>query len=438
MQDAQALVNQHFLRHLVTLPESEEVNASEDVFSDSGVKLISKGSRISQSMHERIVTHKLRKPLESSIQVGAPLRNKTLLDTLEVVLDASPALVQWISAKSSREGIRSQIKRVAVGEQLGSLLKLQHTRMSGTLHHAMLVLLLSIGMIKRLGMASDSLIDNMMVASLCHDIGDLYIDPNLYAERTSPLTPQEWRQMAAHPAVGHSVLKGLGGITPVVLDLVLEHHERLDGCGYPRGLRTEKVGREGHILAVAEMLSRFVGDCSEPFAQAEIALKIMPGEFRSEVVGAVAACREELRKAKLDLGVEPAPIKGPKADPERMAGLFMRIALSCDAIENLREPVQSADAGSQKLYGEIKNRFERITRAISSTGLDSAQMELASADPNDPEVAQIQLEFAVAVSEVSWRMQELSRFIVLQTAALPEAARMPWTNFADALVGARM
>lgn len=413
MQDPSVSVNTHFLQHLLKLAEEEEVKATEDVFSISGLKLIGKGTRISENLYDRIVSHKLMKPLEGSIRVGEPVTAHALSATAEMLLDSSPSLARLLSRGAAQTGTLDIVGRANFGEQAGSLLKVHESQLPQSLNHGVLVGLLSMGMMRRLRPGDAAALDNLIVASVFHDIGELYIDPALHTGRTSPLSPEEWRQMAAHPAIGHAVLKNMDCIAPVVAELVLEHHERLDGGGYPQGRDRSRISEAGHVLAVAEALSQFVNKHAEPFAYAEIALKIIPGEFSTAIIDVVAACREELRAAHILQSEINAQAGKSTADFQpSMSGLFMKIGKVGELIDSLgRAPCSPA---MRQILDDCQQRFERIARAISSTGLDIALQGGELGEEGSEEMNQIRLEFDATLSEVRWRLIELSRRMVLQ------------------------
>jgi hypothetical protein len=422
MQDTSASVNAHFLQHLLKLASEEEVNATEDVYSVNGIKLIGKGTRINEGLYDRIVTHKLMKPLEGSIRVGEPVTPHALTATAEMLLDSSPSLARLLSRGAPQDGALGVVRRASFGEQAGSLLKVHQVRLPQSLNHGVLVGLLSMGMMKRLRPGDAAALDDLIVASIFHDIGELYIDPALHVSRTTPLTPEEWRQMAAHPTIGHAVLKNMGCLAPAVARLVLEHHERLDGGGYPQGLGHNRISEGGHVLAVAEALSQFVGRHAEPFAYAEIALKIIPGEFSHAVIDVVAACREELRAAHIlqtELDAQEGIKRSPADFQADMHGLFTKIGTVCEKMADLEQAPRSP--AMTQLLSDCQQRFERITRAVSSAGLDIALhgVELGEAQPE--ELSQIRLEFDATLGEVRWRLIELSRYLTLKCLALSDS-----------------
>ena len=90
------------------------------------------------------------------------------------------------------------------------------------------------------------------VAALIHDIGKIYVPAEILS-RPSKLTISEFALVKTHPSVGHDILKTIEFPWPIA-DVVLQHHERLDGSGYPRGLKTGDILLEAQILAVADVV----------------------------------------------------------------------------------------------------------------------------------------------------------------------------------------
>jgi putative two-component system response regulator len=95
-------------------------------------------------------------------------------------------------------------------------------------------------------------IKGIRLAGLIHDIGKLDIPLEVLSKPTE-LTKLERDMIQAHPQVGYDVLKTIGFPWPVA-QIVLQHHERLDGSGYPQGLSGEKIILEARILAVADVV----------------------------------------------------------------------------------------------------------------------------------------------------------------------------------------
>jgi HD-GYP domain-containing protein (c-di-GMP phosphodiesterase class II) len=101
-------------------------------------------------------------------------------------------------------------------------------------------------------------------AGLLHDIGKLGI-PSEVLEKHSPLDESEWIVMRTHPELGLTLLDRTGQSSREML-AVLYHHERLDGSGYPYGLKAESIPIEARIVAVADTYDALTSD--RPYRQA--------------------------------------------------------------------------------------------------------------------------------------------------------------------------
>jgi HD-GYP domain-containing protein (c-di-GMP phosphodiesterase class II) len=88
-------------------------------------------------------------------------------------------------------------------------------------------------------------------AARVHDIGKLGI-PTEIVSKPGKLSDPENALIQTHSAIGHDILLQLRSAFPIA-DIVLQHHERLDGSGYPRGLKTVAIMEEARILAVADV-----------------------------------------------------------------------------------------------------------------------------------------------------------------------------------------
>jgi len=88
-------------------------------------------------------------------------------------------------------------------------------------------------------------------AGLLHDIGHFALSDRV-AEKGRTLTDEDWMAIQQHPELGADILRDLGIYGPVA-EIVLTHHERIDGRGYPRGLPGEEIPEIAKIIAVAEV-----------------------------------------------------------------------------------------------------------------------------------------------------------------------------------------
>ena len=88
------------------------------------------------------------------------------------------------------------------------------------------------------------------IAALLHDIGK-FILPDRILKANVPLTDEDWMLIKRHPQQGARVVSSLDGYGPVA-EIILAHHERIDGKGYPRGLKGEEIPKLSRIISVAD------------------------------------------------------------------------------------------------------------------------------------------------------------------------------------------
>jgi diguanylate cyclase (GGDEF)-like protein len=113
---------------------------------------------------------------------------------------------------------------------------------------------------------SDAEVQAVRTAALLHDIGNMAVPEHILA-KPDALTPEEFERVKIHPRVGADILKGVPFGAPVS-ELVLCHHERWDGLGYPSGLRGEEIPLGARILAIADCYSTLQAD--RPYRPARV------------------------------------------------------------------------------------------------------------------------------------------------------------------------
>lgn len=104
---------------------------------------------------------------------------------------------------------------------------------------------------KELGL-SEQKVKSVYLGGLLHDIGKISI-PEAILNKKDKLTTEEYNAIKDHPSVGYQTLKNLSTYKNTgILDIILHHHERYDGKGYPNGLKGEEIPYLARIAAVAD------------------------------------------------------------------------------------------------------------------------------------------------------------------------------------------
>jgi putative nucleotidyltransferase with HDIG domain len=124
--------------------------------------------------------------------------------------------------------------------------------------HTRRVATLAAQMGEQLGLPAGRL-RQLAVGGLLHDIGKLSV-PTEILQKPGRLTEAEFAEIRRHPGAGRELLRELGGFSPLVLQLVESHHERLDGGGYPNHLPAADLPIEVRILTVADVFDALTAD----------------------------------------------------------------------------------------------------------------------------------------------------------------------------------
>ena len=101
-------------------------------------------------------------------------------------------------------------------------------------------------------------INQIRIAGLMHDIGKMGIDENILNKPES-LTSDEWQEIKRHPEIGYRILSSANEFSEMA-NYILQHHERWDGKGYPKGLKGKEISLQARIIALADACDAITSD----------------------------------------------------------------------------------------------------------------------------------------------------------------------------------
>ncbi|HZK16552.1 MAG TPA: HD-GYP domain-containing protein [Solirubrobacterales bacterium] len=142
----------------------------------------------------------------------------------------------------------NQLASFQVG-MLSALLRTLDLRDQMTARHSAAVARYSRAIAQRAGLSKREE-ELVHIAALLHDIGK-FILPDRILKANVPLTDEDWMLIRRHPQQGARVVSSLDGYGPVA-EIILAHHERIDGKGYPRGLEGDDIPELARIISVAD------------------------------------------------------------------------------------------------------------------------------------------------------------------------------------------
>ena len=127
-----------------------------------------------------------------------------------------------------------------------------------TMTHCVNTMIYSIVMGKELNLSSTAL-EELSMGNLLHDIGKSFLKHEIIF-KDGKLTDEEFEYVKLHPRYGYHVVKNLPNISSTSKDIVLHHHERLDGSGYPDRLKGDQIGQLARITAISDVYDALTTD----------------------------------------------------------------------------------------------------------------------------------------------------------------------------------
>jgi HD-GYP domain-containing protein (c-di-GMP phosphodiesterase class II) len=167
-------------------------------------------------------------------------------------------------------------------------------------------------------------IKELGISAILHDIGKIKV-ANKIINKRGPLSAEEFKEIKKHTIYGKEILERTGAFSNKVIDGVLQHHERVDGTGYPYGLNKNKISDYAKIISVSDVFTAISANRSyrkkfDPKEAYELILGGIGSRFDSDIV-------ENFRKnfaiyplgccVKLSNGIEGYVVRQNKSFPDR-------------------------------------------------------------------------------------------------------------------------
>jgi HD-GYP domain-containing protein (c-di-GMP phosphodiesterase class II) len=242
----------HYAAHLGEVDSDNPVISTEDIVNDRNIPIVKKGSRITKEVAERILQHKLVKPLEHQIQLQQSINGETLLQDILQLLEKYPELKSIHDASQYKASAEQLIRTYVLPPLLIQKLTVFQHSLPEEFDKTLFCTWLATHIAFCAKLDKKDIITTYL-AGITHDLGMLHISPHILT-KDEQLSAEEWRALQSHVVTSHLILKNIGGDCHDAARAVLEHHERCDGTGYPLEKTKEKLHPCGQIIAIADSL----------------------------------------------------------------------------------------------------------------------------------------------------------------------------------------
>jgi putative nucleotidyltransferase with HDIG domain len=191
-----------------------------------------------------------------AIHQALEVRNKTKQMVDQMMEDVR--MGKSVDATGARETVENIIDGITLNQDALLFLTQLKNRDEYTSIHSMNVCIISIAFTRYLGLREEQ-IRLIGIGALLHDIGKMLV-PMEILNKPGKLNEEEFRLMKNHVMCGAKILERSPGIPPQALKVVLEHHERFKGNGYPRGLSEGEISFMGQLAAIIDVYDAITSD----------------------------------------------------------------------------------------------------------------------------------------------------------------------------------
>lgn len=381
-----------FLQAVSDLGRTRQVVTSQPIFNAQGIKLLEGGAAVDQGLYDRLVSHRLSRPLDECVEAEPSIDAKVLRTAALAAIEQWPFFARMAPAGRTREIVLEAIAAVPLSKPVGLHLMLARDTRPALFAHSILMALLC-AHLAREGGASLHDVGEAAAAGLLHDMGMLHIDPDLL-DSDERLTGDRLKPVYVHPLTSSMLIGRFPEYSKDIVRAIVEHHERLDGSGYPRGLAGNAISPLGRVLSLAEVVSAmFDGDRQHPEQRVSLLLRMSPRRYDAALVPSI---HRLLRAA-------PPPEAGAGGPPERSIERLLRLSDELGRWREMSEPLaQSLDRPHAALLQSVNEQNELLQRMLYEAGITREQLGALGGDLGDD--AAVGVELWALAEELLWQL----------------------------------
>ncbi len=357
----------HFLRAITQMAENDNVITHSPIFTDKGIKLVESGARIDSRLYDRLVQAPLREAIDHHLMVDNMVSVQSIEAEALVQCETIPLIQRLAQALGGVDRLLAPLRFMPLPLPIAFKLTLMREQRSELYGHSLQMMLVALFLAQEAGWTERECVP-LAVAGLLHDIGMLYMPP-AWTDPRHKLTPVERKQLVAHSVTAAYVLREHGVYPRSVALAVLEHHECMDGSGYPRGLPGEKISPMGQILILAEVVSAFHDKYADmPGPRLSLMLRMNHRRYPAELVQKILP----LLASEAGAGLEMAPLL---AEAEATgACLGDSFALWDQLRAQLPPPVQGAAQPVDRAAVWLDARLKALQKELAQAGSHPQQL----------------------------------------------------------------
>ena len=404
--------NNAYLQHLASVNKSNPVIATQDILNNEGALLLKQGSMLSEQATENLLKFKLLKPIEESIGLKNSFTGESLY--IQILTFCEQNTIQQTLYQSCKidDTLREMCLSVEQYPILIQKLTVHSLQRPEEFNKALSCAWMSLYIGNETGL-SQSQSSALFFAALTHDIGMLHIDP-LITEKKGVLSAEEWRSVQCHVVIGEKIMHGLG-LPSSCCRAILEHHERCDGSGYPRGINSQHLSLEGQIIAMCDMIVAVIQNRLNKKGRG--AADLIPILQINNEVHFYKVYDTAVRWIRSVTKDDPFPQRTQQEVDDSIKQVKSRRREIVDSIDIVTEVLRAAsDVSDNKVFQSITTCKEQLDRVLNGSGILYSyyvkRLEQGAKCSDTDFVKEIE-DSLLMLDESKWRLRHIERKLQL-------------------------
>lgn len=385
---------QHFTKAVTKFGSLRPVVTTQAIFNAKGIKIIDQGVAINAGLYERLMEHRLSEPLEDSVSSLPTVNGHALRKGIEDLATQTPFFTRMLEDRETRGVLLDIVERIHLPDPIAFQLTMAHEIRPGLYQHLLSTTLTAAWLAIASGMSRLQL-RVAATTGLLHDLGMLHLAPQLL-EYKSGIDRVLHRQLVSHPLVSSALIERHKEYPREVVQAVMEHHEFLDGSGYPRNLRGEMISPVGRLMALTELVTgAFAPGREVPELRLSILLRMNTHRYDGTLSEKILSLLRPQEESVASITLLDDPIN---------CLLEMEKVLTAWPEERLAESKLPADQKAVLL--PIAAQAAQLHRTLAGVGATRAQLEQLGKDSLD---SYLQAELTLLASEAAWQLRAIAR-----------------------------
>ncbi len=382
-----------FLRAVDEMSARRPVATSRAIYNHQGIKLLEGGVQVDGRLYDRLLAHRLSGPLDESLGSDAPVTGAQLREAAEAAMARQPFFGLMGPPGRVRGMLLQAIEAIPLPAPVAFHLTLARETRPAIFDHGILMALLCAHLVREGGAP----IHDMTVAAtagLLHDLGMLHIDAGLF-DADKRLSADALRPLYAHPVTSSMLIARFHEYPTSVARAMLEHHELLDGSGYPRGLVGDAISPLGRLLSLCEVVTAmFDGDRERPDQRVSLLLRVSPRRFDAALVPSIHRLLRALPPVEENVGATLAEsVERLRALADLLTRWHATVAATTPTL----------DARGSAVLKAMAAQAETLQRMLFEAGITAEQLALLT-ELAEPDM-RLRAETWALTRELQWHLR---------------------------------